>query len=93
MNRTIPCLLLTLCLLLSAAAMADSDPDNYKFNICDGSITIGDGSISGTLKVQYGTGEVDNILPANLPEAGIYVGGETVHHTIRLFSLSMRKCL
>ena len=90
MNRTIPCLLLTLCLLLSAAAMADSDPDNYKFNICDGSITIGDGSISGTLKVQYGTGEVDNILPANLPEAGIYVGGDGTPHNSPLLTINAK---
>ncbi|MGN0793476.1 MAG: InlB B-repeat-containing protein, partial [Aristaeellaceae bacterium] len=69
MKKTILCLLLALgLLLLSAAAMAD---DRY-YSIDNGNITIENGTSSDTLKVQYGTGEVDNI-PA---DTNIYITGE-----------------
>ena len=58
MKKTILCLLLALGLLLmSAAAMADSDPDNYFFDITEGNITIADGSTPGTIKVTYGSSQ------------------------------------
>ena len=63
MKKTILCLLLALGLLLmSAAAMADSDPSQYLFDIGEGNITIEKGTEAGTLKVLYGNGsKVDNI--------------------------------
>ena len=55
MNRTIPCLLLTLCLLLlSAAAMAASNPSKYEFDMMEGNITIEDADTSEMVKVTYG---------------------------------------
>lgn len=63
MKKTILCLLLALGLLLmSAAAMAASDPDQYLFDIGEGNITIEKGTEAGTLKVLYGNeSKVDNI--------------------------------
>lgn len=55
MKKTILCLLLTLgLLLLSAAAMAASDPDNYFFDMMEGNITIEDADTSEMVKVTYG---------------------------------------
>ena len=55
MKKTILCLLLALGLLmLSAAAMAASDPDNYFFDLNEGNITIADGDTPGMVKVTYG---------------------------------------
>lgn len=55
MKKTILCFLLALGLLmLSAAAMAASDPDNYFFDINEGNITIEDADTSDMVKVTYG---------------------------------------
>lgn len=56
MKKTILCLLLALGLLLmSAAALADSDPANYSFDINEGSIIIADGVTPGMVTVTYGS--------------------------------------
>lgn len=64
MKKTILCLLLAMgLLLLSAAVMADSDPDNYIFDIMYGNITIEDGT-AGTLKVTYGNEQEKDNIPS-----------------------------
>ena len=84
MKKTILCLLLALGLLLmSAAAMAESDPSNNSFSIDDGSITIKDGTTPGTIMVQYGNDEKkDNIDPKTIIE--IVGGGRPPQYNSRL---------
>ncbi|MCI6388588.1 MAG: carbohydrate-binding domain-containing protein [Ruminococcus sp.] len=60
---------LLLCAVLVITMMpitvwAVSDPNNYLFDISEGSVTIGSGTDSGTVKITYGDGTVkDNIDP------------------------------
>ena len=51
--------------MLPVTVWADSVPENFLFDISEGSVTIGNGTNVGTVKVTYGTGAVkDNIDPS-----------------------------
>lgn len=73
---------LTLCLsLLPAAALAASDPENYVFDISEGSVIIEDGSTEGTVKVTFGSSSVDNIDPSQvITVTGSYTGTGTTNY-------------
>ncbi len=102
MKKTILCLLLTLgLLLLSAAAMATSDPDNNSFDIEEGNITITDGNNPGTIKVLYGDNQQkDSINPESVitvqgynPPNGLQLSIETevpvkIRYSVKLESIS-----
>ena len=49
--------------MLPTTAQAASDPDSFIFDISEGSITIGAGMDSGTLKVTYGTSQYKDNIP------------------------------
>ncbi|MGN0995573.1 MAG: InlB B-repeat-containing protein, partial [Candidatus Ventricola sp.] len=69
MKKTILCLLLTLgLLLLSAAAMAVSRPEDYSFDITEGDITIEDAGTSEMVKVTYGNGNPQSTTDAFDPQ-------------------------
>ena len=84
MKKTILCLLLTLgLLLLSAAAMADSDPDNYFFDMMEGNITIEDADTSEMVKVTYGNPQTTT-AEFDPQEHVITVGGSRSSNPLQL---------
>ena len=84
MKKTILCLLLALGLLmLSAAAMAASDPDNYFFDINEGNITIEDADTSDMVKVTYGNPQTTT-AEFDPQEHVITVGGSRSSNPLQL---------
>lgn len=84
MNRTIPCLLLTLCLLLlSAAAMAASNPSEYQFDMMEGNITIENAGTSEMVKVTYGNPQTTT-AEFDPQEHVITVGGDESSNPLQL---------
>lgn len=84
MKKTILCLLLTLgLLLLSAAAMAASDPDNYFFDMMEGNITIEDADTSEMVKVTYGNPQTTT-AEFDPQEHVITVGGSSSPNPLQL---------
>ena len=66
-NRLLAMLLSLVMLLnmLPVTVWAESVPENFLFDISEGSVTIGSGTDSGTVKITYGDGAVkDNIDPS-----------------------------
>jgi len=85
-NKILPILLaaaMAVAMLPPITARAASDPANYIFDVSEGSITVGTGTDSGTLKVTYGASQTLDNIPASQE---LTITGKTTNNTVTVSS-------